>query len=435
MWTLHTIRDTPDADRRAPLQEIVLALNGHFESVDLLFLVLDWAIEASQERGSQWTSWFLAEKPIRKGYFIPTTEELIHVTVLLATMKMSDPETVKPRSWMRGRAQDISAAVIAVQQEGELWEALLPDSHRPSLGIPGARPTSEFGRRVEWVKTALDAAQQALSAEEDEAIRHAEPSPDKEREFLDEILRRFDAGHPVRPLLRRRDAVRLRRDEPPADEAGTIVFYVGKDLLEEGGTLGLEFIAADVARQLAVLEVERFLAALPQTPIREPGGPIASDITQQAEAVREAGFVPDLVLGPTTWAFKSKAGITALSDEEREELAGSPIPGVIGRIDDAFAFGNPSVRGEVIVVDTAHAVVWEEWPTADGALLDIRIEFLDADSSRREAARLYPQARQAEITDETNELEKQALVQVTQLYSISPGDLDAVRRIAFVNAQ
>jgi hypothetical protein len=435
MWAMHRVAGASDPTQRSGLSTALQAMANQFGSANAVLQVLEWSLAEDQAPHSKWTSWYLGELPVTPyvpaGRIIPTQEDLLRAALLIGALKVDAGESLDVHSWMRFRRDDVIRIINQLMQESSLWANLIPSAYIASnegAGLP-AVPAAQFGQQLEMLRQALERTMDAVAAADDAASRGARRSEAKVDELIDGIVQRYSGARPVRPIIERRGEVQSRTG-PPEESGQELEVLVSKDLLSEDGqeVLGLDFIAADIARELAIWELQWFLAAVPSTAVTTVPAPVGPVIR---EALHEAGARAlriDLIVGPIGWEFRRQAQLEPLTDEEREQFGQAPIPGVTGRIEDALVLATPLVKDEILLLDTARAIRWEEWPSPGNGIADVQVEFLDADRIRLMTRDSSAGTSAADI-EARHELEAQALVRISPRFRVTPRDATGVIRL------
>jgi hypothetical protein len=435
MWAMHRATGTSDAAQRSGLSIALHAMANHFDSANSVLQILEWALAEDQAPHSKWTSWYLGELPVTPfvptGRVIPTQEDLLRAALLIAALKIQAGESLDVRSWMRFRREDVIRIINQLMQESSLWANLMPSAHiapHEDAALP-AVPAAQFGQQLEMLRQALERTMDAVAAADEAASRGARRSETKVRELIDEIVLRYSGARPVRPIFERHGEVRST-ERPREESIEVFEVLVSKDLLSEDGqeVLGLDFVAADIARELAIWEMQRFLAAVPQTAARTVPAPIGPVIREVLHQAGTRAMTIDLIVGPIGWEFRRQAQLEPLSDQEREQFSQAPIPAVTGRIGDALVMATPLIKSEILLLDTTRAMRWEEWPSAGGGTADVEVEFLDAEHIRLMTGGSFVGTSTSD-SEARRELEAQAMVRVAPNFRVTTQDADGVIRL------
>jgi hypothetical protein len=430
MWARHKVKRGVDTRHEEQLGQVLRGLDRRFETLDVLFDVLDLAESEANTEGGGWSSWWLSEQPGRlRVVTFATRDELLQTVLLLATRKVPADDGVTQHAWMLRRKADVDRVSAELGRDAEKWGALVLESGADAmLQGDGTTAGEDFAARLERLRLFLDDALRDADDASEQVLREATPSQARIDEFRAEVLSRFVSRRPVRPLVVWRNLAEWIPAEPD-DIASLATPYIADKALFVGEQIqGVDFVASNVARFAAIGEMKAFIAAIPAVEPTTSNGEVATAIDAAIVAAAEDDVHVDLIIVPVAWRYRSGVAITPLDENERKALSPSPIPAVTGRIGEAFVIATPEVHDEMLLIEMARAVKWDEWGAPEDAPLNVVVDFFN-----RETAERYLEARavgdQEHKETQITRLESAALITLTPQFRVIGREADAVTRL------
>lgn len=424
MWTAHELAHEQDPVQRERLVSMLRNLGSHFGTLDHLFLALEWALE--QEDGRQWDTWFLGQLSERRAHFIPTRQQLLGVTLLVALDRVTDGAAVKPRAWMRDSWNEIDATLKRIESEPELW--------RPVLGleatVSGEAAPSETPRapaledRVRTLRETLEVGRDGAEEARRDEIRRAAPDPSKRSDLRGRILSGFAETRVVHYIVHWAGAA-TRLDAMPQDhERQVLRTWLSKELLvPEGRMVGIDFVARDLVRASARAEFNQLLMAMPDQAPEPVDGALGSYVRRRISDLREDRIEPSLIVMPISWDARRALDLQAVGDEWSRHLTAEAARALEGVVDGVPVLDSPLVEDRLWIIDVRQAVVWEEWPSDDDSGLAFDIRFFDEAAAGQLLAE-HPEIREEGKTDAQviQDLRTKALLTLAMCFRAGSGN-------------
>jgi hypothetical protein len=430
MWAGHLLAGPRAPEGQEVWRTALQVLGGRFTDLEQLLDVYDQAREREQSDGSDWTGWFLSELPEGEAHFIPTSSELLFVTLLLAARLAGTGERapLRPRDWML-HGQEIDTALERLEQDSERWSWLLNGG--------SAEPTTAWHESVIALRRLVTEAQIEARARDEAELRQAPVDPDKVLSFRTLVVTTVAGERVMRDTFARQDAWERAAAAPRDHEPRSLTWWVPKaSFVPESRVVGIEFMARDIARE-ANAEIPLFAEYLAQLdpPAATPdASALADDVSAAIAEMRGAGLRPSLLLLPLAWRLKERLGLPV----GRGAAPADPLIPLAhqrrfaGVVDAVPAIDVPRLPDDrFFLVDLRAAATFVEWPSEHDAGIDIEVQAFDA----RSANDLIRQGRVGVGTGQTVDqvallLQQQLRVSVTLTWMLLPGNPDAVRAFA-----
>jgi hypothetical protein len=426
MWAAHEAARENDVSIHERLLRMLRQIGRHFDTLDHLLLGSDWAQE--QEDRRQWDNWFLAQLPERQAHFIPTRQQLLFVTLLLALDRISHGAVVRPRPWMRERWQEIDESLRRIEAEPERWAAVLsPEATVAAEPAPSATPhRPSLQTRVDLLRGVLASGRDAAEEAERAQIREARPDPKKQTELREQILQGFAEQRLLHPMLERVAAITKLASVPEGYERQVLRTWLPKALfVPEGRMVGIEFVAGDLVRASVRAEIGQLLAALPDT--SEPvAGDLGSDVRDRLGALRDANREPSLVLMPISWRARGALRLEPIGQELAEQLGQTVANALEGTLDGVPVLDTPLLEDRLWAIDLRRAIRWEEWPSDEDSGIAFEVRFFDRAAAEQLLAQ-HPEVREEGRTDEdaVQDIRSKVLLQLALCFRAQPRATDA----------
>jgi hypothetical protein len=428
MWAAHLLAGPRAPEGQDMWRTALRVLAGRFTGIEQLLDVYDDAREREQGEGGDWTGWFLGELPEGQAHFIPTSAELLFVTLLIGARfaGTGDQVPLRPREWMRHGQQELDAGLERLERDPDRWAWL--------VGEADVTRTVGWGESVAALRRLLAEARTEALAREQAELRQAPVDPDRVRAFREIVLTQAAGTRLVRDTFARQGA--LERVAAPPDEHTTLVWrsWLPKTaFVLSSQVVGMEFIARDVAREtnaefsflaedLALLEVPAVIS---------DADSIAEDVVSAIEDMSMHDLRPSLLLMPLAWRLKERLGLPV----GRGAAPDSPlIPLAHRRRFAGLIHGVPAIDAarvsddRLYLMDLRTAATFVEWPSEKDAGIDVKLQAFDAAGARE----LINEGRVVVGPGETADqvalrLQQQVLLSVTRCWTLRPGNRQAVR--------
>lgn len=430
-WILRNVRERGDADRWMAAWR---TFAGYFGDVPRLAQILDKGIEADWEERGRWSNWVLDTLPKRQVHGLAVDLEFIQTFVVLAVSLIApDGPTpqIEPLKFGRGRLEDPRATVEGIIAIENLKSLLPPD---------------RLDERANLLISALEAMRTVQKEREEQAVIDAP----LDRELVDEFVAKLrDAWRTSRTLRAAFEAAGAvdRVEGAFGERSGSQIkrWTLKSMFIREPRVYGLEHMAEEWGRGLAGWEwhalVERADAS-PATTIT--AGMTAAERVRAALAeLRDAGFVPSLVVVPMNWRLYQALDLRPARDRGGD----APTPAwleddegrssFIGTIDDVAVLERHDVpENRAYVFDLAAFARFRERDVPDPAG-PVTVEVTAPDEEKvRQLVREDRVEFDEELDDEAKvrRLRQQVVVDAIYPFEVDVSDAAAARHLDLAGA-
>lgn len=428
----------------------VLALQqlaSHFPSVEYVFDAYEAASDFDWKDRTPFTGWFLSELPTGVGHFIPTLNELLRTSLLLAVRLTGrdEPAELLPREWFVSRRGDVERQLTEVVDEGKRWAAVFGVSGQADTGLTQVDPVTVWEVKALHLRELLEKGEKAQVLLEQERVR-TQPLDSKRVDAVrTTTLATAASAGALRALLRHQGAQRRVPRKPDDVEAQVARRWAPKSYFVAGSrVMAVDMIGRDLGEAAASAEAAQFVAALSVVGLSEealatsPGQHaeeerLLADVQQVLQRMRDAEMDPSLIVTPISWRLREALNPGGF---RHARLDHPNVPLAFARRLDGVIDGVPVIHlapmppDRLWILDLRRAIELVEWPSENDS--GVRFELLSfSESEARAFTTAHPEVRgEQTLEDNVVDLQEKVLLSVYLCWMIQLGNPDAVRSLA-----
>ena len=438
MWSAHLLGRVESAAVETDMRSAALrALASRFSTVEQLLDTYDRASERDDEDTVPWSGWFLSELPDEEAHFIPTDQELLFATLLIATRFVSadQPVELRPREWMQWKLDEVNRHLDRLANEHDRWGAVWVPSPTQSLDAVQDAEDDEWQRRVAHLRALFARAREAAIEDERARTRRSDLDQARVDELTTSALARVTEARVLRHLFAHHGAIESVSGPPEGHRELGMTSWLPKDfLVPDSRVVGLDMVGGDIARSVARAESQELLRVLSAGESTGASVPVAEVVRREIGRLRSLALQPSLLLLPVGWQLRRELG---LQPWNAETPAGPLVPPLIReKLDGAFD-GVPVLdvpvleRDRMWLLDLPRAAHFVEWPSDEDSGVRLTLRTFDAEAAAeflRENPNVRPDDRTVEET--IVDIQERVLLRVTLCWTIEPRRADAAVQLS-----
>lgn len=290
--------------------------------------------------GDRLSKWLTLSLPSRRAHFIGTDSLVLDTLVVVTVIGMAADATpsFESSAWIMERELALLDSAEALRSWGE-WADLVADG--------------KVGERIDQFCAGVRRAAADARRRERQALIAASPDPARMEEFTTWLRDGYEGARLVPLLLGGPVEPSSRHEIPSPGFFGTDTWVSKEWFLPTNRVANVDGLARHWGEDIAQSETDVLFSELAKAPGRRLAGmALGERVHAAAQLLRDAGFAPNVVIGPVSWRLRQELGVVhfATDDPRFNGIGERARHWIAGSLGDLVVINWPLWRGDRIVV-------------------------------------------------------------------------------------